>query len=158
MNTIVVTVEGVLRKLTDNSRITMAVDFLNRLTREGTGDINIIYLTSKPAADTEAWLDEQGLARDLVLGVREDRVDQLRKIRHEWGYPVSMVIEPDPSVAVDLMAEGYTTLLWLSPAYSNPEWRPDHEFAIKPWGEITRHASESARQRAADVRLKGDTL
>lgn len=155
MRVIVVTVEGVLRKLTDGSRITEGVELLHKLTAD-TGYSGLIFLTSKPAAETEEWLDLEGISRDLVLGAREDRAVQLRRIQHEWGYPIQMVIESDPAVAAELMREGYTTLLFLHPAYSKPEWRPDHEFAVTPWDLIRAQASSFAHLRETDTRLKGD--
>lgn len=150
--TTVVTVEGVLRKLTDGSRITSGIDLVASLAHD-TDYSGLIFLTSGHAAEAEAWLDEQGISRDLVLGAREDRIDQLRKIRHEWGYPVDFVIEPDPAIARKLMEEGYTTLLFLHPAYSKPDWRPDHQFAVRPWDDLAQQVADHARLRAQDKRF-----
>lgn len=158
MSTIIVTVEGVLRKLTDGSRINEGVELVHRLSGEDIGNNTILYLTSGPAAETEAWLDEHDLARDMVFGAREDRVMQLRRIRHEWGYPISMVIEPDPDTAADLMAAGHTVLLFMHPAYSRPEWRPDHKFTVTSWDEIRSLAKENKSRAIDDVHAFGERL
>lgn len=152
INTIVVTVEGVLRKLTDGSRIHEGVELVQRLSGEGIGNNTIIHLTSGPASEAESWLDAHDIACDLVLGAREDRVLQLRRLRYEWGYPVMLVVEPDPDIAVDLMADGYTTMLFLHPEYAKPEWRPDHEHAMKTWDEIRDMRTKDIDRRVTDVR------
>jgi hypothetical protein len=159
MKTIVVTIEGVLRKLTDGSRISEGVNLLVQLTNmhDSQHPYNVVFLTHGDAASVEEWLDMCDLS-GLVLGAREDRVAQLRRIRHEWGYPIELVLEPDPAIAADLMANGYTTLLWLSPGYSHPEWRPDNEYSMRTWDEIKSSRKKDIHRRTTDVRLSGGTL
>lgn len=156
MRTIVVTVEGVLRKLTDGQRINEGVEFLLRLTNgyEATHPFNAVYLTAKPAKEVEEWLNSEDIGWDLVLGAQEDRVAQLRKIRYEWGYPVDFVIEPDPAIAANLTREGYTTLLFLHPHYAKAEWRPDHQFAARSFADIKAMHEQGLTQRMSDSRLR----
>lgn len=148
INTIVVTVEGVLRKLTDGSRIHEGVELVGNLQYEHSS----VFLAHGDCGEAERWLEDTGISYDMVLGAREDRVLQLRRLRYEWGYPVMLVVEPDPDIAVDLMADGYTTMLFLHPEYAKPEWRPDHEHAMKTWDEIRDMRTKDIDRRVTDVR------
>jgi hypothetical protein len=152
MKNVVVTVDGVLRTLTDGKRINEGLELLQALDY---ANFEFVFLTPKAQADTEDWLDQEGLGGGLVLGAREDRVAQLRKIRHEWGYPVDLVIEPDPAVAVELIREGHTVLLFAHPQYAKPDWRPDHKLGMTTWDEIVNLAHEDRTRRVTDVRMSG---
>jgi hypothetical protein len=151
--TIVVTVEGVLRKLTDGQRLDSGVRLVQSLLVETAGSSALVAFTSKPAAETEEFLNLLGIQAALVLTAREDRVMQLRKIRQEWGYAVDYVIEPDPAIANDLAADGQTVLLFLSPAYAQPEWRPDYKAEITPWDAVKERVTADWIARAADKRM-----
>lgn len=153
MTTIVVTVEGVLRKLTDGQRIDSGVRLVQSLLAETAGPSALVAFTSKPAALTEEFLDFIGTPAALVLTAREDRVMQLRKIRQEWGYAVDYVIEPDPAIANLLAADGQTVLLFMSPAYAQPEWRPDYRAEVSPWDTVKERVTADWVARAADKRM-----
>lgn len=154
MNTIVVSIEGVLRKVTDGTRINEGCELLNELADRYTR----VFLTSGSCVEAEDWLDGQGIGYDLVLGTREDRVEHLRTIRYGYGYPVSLVVEPDPDLAIDIMAEGYTVLLFMHPAYAKPEWRPDHKDAVMSWDELKTLRRKDIDRRMTDVRVTGEKL
>lgn len=155
--TTVVTVEGVLRKHTDGRPIVAGTSLVRKL-QPFAGQPEMVFLTSKDPAEVEEWLDAEHIAFDIVLGADEDRVAQMRRIRYEYGYPVDLVVEPDPDIAADLMAEGHTTMLFLHPAYSKPEWRPDHKYARKTWDELKTMTVEDKQRRMTDVRLTGESL
>lgn len=146
--TFVVTVEGVLRKLTDGQPIVVALGLLESL---GQGN-SFIYLTEEAAKETEEWLDDRGLSHDLVLGRHEDRVLQLQKIRHEWGYPIDAVIEPDPAVAAKLVEAGYTVLGFFHPHYARSSWRPGSKFEVTPWDDVKASVIDDLRQAREDAR------
>jgi hypothetical protein len=148
--TFVVTVEGVLRKITDGKPINVMLQML-MLLREGN---TFIYLTEENATEVEEWLAIQGLPHDLVLGKNEDRVLQLRRIRHEWGYPIDVVIEPDPVIIAALINEGYTVLGCFHPAYARRQWRPDYKFEITPWEEVKAVVDRDIAQQRTDENRK----
>jgi hypothetical protein len=157
MRSIVVSAEGVLRKFTDGSPIREGIELVSNFT--GDRD-SMIFLTGKSVEGEEDWLNLNGITRhDLILGKEGLRVQQLRRIQHEYGYTVDLVIEPDPSVCAELVANGYTTLGFFSPYFSNPEWRPDHSYSIRPWHDLAASIADTARQRAAaEVKLRDGLL
>lgn len=109
------------------------------------------------------WLDMNG-----VLATRYDklltrmptdadrdlnalRIKHMLDLRSAWG--LSMVVVPEPVVALQALKEGLIALLFASPTHARPEWRPDHHKGIKPWMEI---AGEVARRRELQERAQVD--
>ena len=52
-------------------------------------------------------------------------VSKCQWIRRTGPYPVDYVIVPDPGLAAELYYHGFCVLLYTSPQFARPEWRPD---------------------------------
>jgi len=150
--TFVIPVEGVIRKVTDGQPIVQMVELISSFAGENT----FIYLTDEAANDTADWLNLHGLGHTLVLGRDADRLMQLRRIQHEWGYNVDFVIEPDPEVVAKLVEHGYPVLAFFHPYYSKREWRPDYKFEVTPWDDIKEGIVKQQAMRANDSRTRSE--
>ena len=52
-------------------------------------------------------------------------VAKCQLLRRTGPYPVDYVIVPDPGLAASLYYHGFCVLLYTSPQFARPEWRPD---------------------------------
>lgn len=149
---VVITVEGVLRKNTDGQEIPLGVDWVRTLAslRDGLR----IFLTERDPADTEVWLAAKGITFDLVVRKTGDRLTQMRDLLFHWGYVVDYCVEPDPAIVVQLLREGYTVLGFFHPYYAKPEWRPDYDETVRPWDDLVRQAREDSTRHANDGRIR----
>lgn len=64
----------------------------------------------------------------------ERRIDLMRECRING--PVSMYVDTDPETCLLALREGVDVMLYGSPKYLRPEWRPDAEGGYRPWAEI----------------------
>jgi hypothetical protein len=155
MRAIVIVVEGVLRKLTDGTPIREGIELVANFTGERDA---LVFLTNGrwcSASSTEDWLQLQGLRADLVLKTEavHSRSEELHILRNNWSYHVDLVIEPDPDICADLVANGHTTLGFFHPHYSQAEWRPDFKPEVRPWAELSTQVANGAALRAQEHEL-----
>lgn len=83
----------------------------------------------------------------------ELRDAQLAELRGQLTLPVSMLVDPDPRVAVMAMNKGVVGLVFAHPQYQRPEFRPDALQGVKAWGDIEAEITEQKVLREADPRL-----
>lgn len=81
--------------------------------------------------------------------VAELRSQQLTELR-SLGYPIDLVVDSSPAVIAEVMRLGVTGLLFASPAFARPEFRPDARREIREWGAIE---AEMESQRKARGRV-----
>jgi len=82
----------------------------------------------------------------------ERRLAQIARVR-AIGANVEFVVEPDPEIAAHLMDQGVPVLLFLSPQYSHPDFRPDAEREAKPWDQLRATVDYQTALRVGDNRL-----
>lgn len=149
MTSYVVTIEGVMRKVTDGTPITEGIEFIRALTGERD---SIVFLTeSEDTKDAEDFLDRQDIRHDFILGRAVERPAQLHAIRHQWGYGIDIVIEPDPAICAELVGEGFLVLGWFHPYYARAEWRPGYQPAIRAWADLVQQSEADAIAAARDT-------
>jgi hypothetical protein len=65
----------------------------------------------------------------------EQRGHQLTELR-SMGYPIDLVVDSSPAVIAEVMRLGVTGLLFASPAFARPEFRPGARREIREWVTI----------------------
>jgi hypothetical protein len=142
MTSYVITVEGVLRKLLGQP-LTEGIEFVRALVSER--DSVVFLIESEDTKDAEEFLDRNGLRHDFILGRAVERPQQLHAIRHQWGYGIDVVIEPDPAVCAELVGEGFFVLGFFHPYFARAEWRPGYKPAITPWADLVQQVIDDTR-------------
>lgn len=83
------------------------------------------------------------------------RTNQLYKIRND-GEKVILAIDANPEVVAMYSRDGIASLLFLSPKYSAPKYRPDYDGKVRAWDKINQEMAEQyeARNRWKDAYAK----
>lgn len=118
----------------------------------------IVLLTSGSDSTVEDWLSRQGIKGYTVLAGKprpEDypkfadlRADQLMDLRAH-GYALELFVDANPAAVARAIELGVTGLVFASPKYLRPEFRPDAETKVRAWDEIE---AEIGRQNALRAR------
>lgn len=77
------------------------------------------------------------------------REEQLRTLRGR-GYALDLVIDASPAVIAKAMHMGITALLFASPAYARPEFRPDAPRGIREWADMEGEIALQRELRTAE--------
>lgn len=104
---------------------------------------------------TEIWLRENKLVQiDDLISSKELGLDTpLKLIDHcRSAGPVDLVVTADPEVATQTLESGLTTLLFLSPKYIRPEFRPDSNKGVKSWADLQAEVDKQAELYREDPR------
>jgi hypothetical protein len=147
--TVVIVIDGVLRKVIGNDPIPDGLILFSALASK----FSVVLLSSKQS-DME-WLIQQGVQYDM-MSVSQDvsHANRVDTIRFEYGYDIAFVVEPDPEQAADLFDAGYTVLGFMHPYYSHPSWRPPYgsETPAETWTELRGVVVRDRLMRASDER------
>lgn len=90
----------------------------------------------------ERWLDQQGIKSHtlLVTGAGTGRDPQERKAQltdlRGRGFPLDLFIDSSPAAVAAALQLGVTSLLFSSPRYARPEFRPDAKTAVREWATM----------------------
>jgi hypothetical protein len=139
-STAVIAVDGVLRHPVSGTPIREGIKLY--LTLADSYDI-VIAADEDQGDELQDWLDRNGVRKRLgqVLWRRDGgRIAQLEFLRQGGGL-IDLVVEPDPAAAAVAYQQGFTVLMFLSPAYSKPEWRPDDRPGIPAWDDLLERVS-----------------
>ena len=89
---------------------------------------------------TEVWLRENKIVRidDLLCMEDFDFDDPFSLVEYcRSKGTVELVVTADPELATTILDSGIPTLLFLSPKYIRPEFRPDAPRGAKAWADLT---------------------
>jgi len=67
--------------------------------------------------------------------------------------PITMYVDADPTVVAEALRMGITSLLFSSPQYSRPEFRPDAPKEIRRWDDIVSERTRQQAMKAVDARF-----
>lgn len=162
MNSVVITLEGVLQKIVSYAPIPSGITLYHGLSSV----YNVLLVSdSTDQRQVEHWLALENLNShgtiiysDTVLNSKsaeERRLAQVSRLRAR-GFNIDFVIDPDISVCAALFLSGINILNFGHSSYALPQWRPDYEKSVKPWDEIARQQEELALLKAQDIRLKNE--
>lgn len=148
-------VEGVLRVPASDAHLDTGLGLFYALAKNSR-----LYLMSHEweQGELESWLGQRQMNGHLGIlrptgPSPEERIDALERIR---SWRVELVIESDPACAAREIAGGWNTLLHTHAAYTLPQWRPDHNGAIRPWDALTGEISRQKQMFQADQRNTPD--
>ncbi len=107
----------------------------------------------------EHWLRGNGLTDYTSLHLADDhthdhntaslRRKQLRALRNQ-GYPIDLYFDSSPAAAAAGMHMGITSLLFASPKFARPEFRPDARTGVREWAVIEAEMHEQAALRGRE--------
>ena len=157
----VITVEGVLQKITTSAYIPLGLQLYHGLAET----FNLLLVSDSSKEELDYWLRLENLNKHGAVvyndeflqkfSVEERRQKQVVSLRNR-GYNIDLVVEPDPAIASRLLFSGFSVLNFLHSAYAIPEWRPDYEEKVVPWNELEERVRQDAILKQKDERLKQD--
>lgn len=110
----------------------------------------------------EHWLRTHGLDKHIRLlkpTTTEPRDQVLRQIRNlRADLKVDLVVVSDPHHAEELLAAGYTTLLFSHPRYSRPQWKPDYSGDPRAWDDMVAEIEAQEQHYFQDARRTAGPL
>ncbi|WP_159073488.1 hypothetical protein [Streptomyces sp. RTd22] len=153
---VVINIDGVLKR-PDSDAVVPA----GQLLYHGLAETHVVHLVDD--SDTfnsskllaENWLRRSGFTKHirLIKPYASDRhalIGGLKSLRPDLH--VDLVVVADPTVAGDLLAAGYSTVLFCHPRYSRPQWKPDYRGQPRAWDDLVTEIEEQDRHYAQDAR------
>lgn len=110
---------------------------------------------------SEVWLKENKIIKIDDLISSEDLLieSDFRLVDHcRSKGPVDVVVTADPSLASKLLEVGLTALLFASPRYIRPEFRPDATRGVKMWSDLQAEIDRQEDLYREDPRANEDHL
>jgi hypothetical protein len=118
-----------------------------------------VVITEMDEQLAKVWLMMHNLSKyDLLIdnSVLIDPDESLKRrqlaIARSRG-TVSMYVDADPSMAAEALRQGIPTLLFSTPLYARPEYRPDAPKGIRKWDDIVAEKNRQQALKAVDDRL-----
>ena len=155
VSSVVICVEGVLRKHVTDSPIPVGIALYHGLANT----FNVLLASDLTARELDRWCALEGLNRHAATEVNEGpissfdlefrRLQQVLNLRKR-GYSIDLVIEPNPETIIKLLYHGFSTMLFTHAQYSMPQWRPDFEHKVRAWEEIEANEIKMAELRAIE--------
>jgi hypothetical protein len=154
MNTSLIFIDGVLRKMTGGTLIPEGRRLYVSLSN--TGRIVLAGLVHD-REQLELWLELNGcVSHDFVFWCHGQSWAAVANTLRREGYDVDLVVVPDPNEAQQLIKVGFNTLLFTHAEYAHPDWRPDAPRGVQAWIEITDRVAAEARAKAKDTRVRNE--
>jgi hypothetical protein len=157
---VVVAIEGVLARPVERATLSSAMPI-----PEGTRLYLALKKVFKVALVTlendeivaEHWLARNGLKGHTSLWGRIGLVDEPAQIRAEQlmelrarGHALDLFVDANPKAVARAVGLGVTGLVFASPAYARPEFRPDAALRVRPWDELAEEVGRQNELRARE--------
>lgn len=123
----------------------------------------VLLCDEADAAPVDHFLAQNNLHDHAYLILREAwqvgydhaelRMAQVEHLRGVLSMPVSLVVDPDPRVAAQVMHQGIVGVLFAHPQYQRPEFRPDDDRGVRAWDEIVNEITVQRELKGQDQRL-----
>ena len=120
----------------------------------------LILLTDMERPAAEAWLAINRLNDwDDLLGaetvIDPDEPLRYRQIARARSLgQVHLYVDGDPSVVAEALRLGMPTLLFSSPSYARPEFRPDAPKGVRKWDDLVAERTRQQAMIAVDTRVR----
>jgi hypothetical protein len=126
--------------------------------------MNAYYRTLIVAEDrehTDVWLKKNNLTRNIDDIVEIDKSplgdNLLRTVERERSKgKIDFVITDNTELVKQLLEVGIPALVFLSPWYTRPEFRPDAKEGVKSWDSITAELDKQQGVFMEDQRLSSE--
>ena len=153
----VITIPGVLQKLVSAAPIQVGTQLYHGLAET----FHLLLVTDDDKEKTDYWLQMENLNKHGVVLYGDEkaqgsqRIKQINTLRNR-GFAIDLVVEPDPSLAAELLRNGYSVCNFLHSSYAYPSWRPDFEGNRREWEKIREQVERDRLLKAADNRINGE--
>ncbi len=124
------------------------------------GTCRVVLITSMPLDLTTAWLAMNHISDydDIILTVpglegEELTIRQVEIARTQGE--ITYYVDSNPVVVTETLRQGICSLLFVSPIYGRPEFRPDAPRGFRrSWASITEEINKQLALKASDNRLR----
>ena len=104
-------------------------------------EVNRVVVLTEDKEKAEVWFKSNTLNAKLddIVGpstIVSDNPRLQQVLDNQSKGKVELVVTDDSNLAKDLLEIGITTLVFISPKYSRPEFRPDAREGVKSWTNI----------------------
>lgn len=151
-NHVAIVVEGVLKQPYNEAPIVAGVALYKSLVK--THRITLIFDGDKRNT-THMWLMKNGFVEHTgeiyheptdPVEMGPKRLAQAQRLLRSG--PLALILESDTEAAAALLERQIPTFLFLHPAFTHPEHRPDYQGQPKPWDDVV---AELNRQSQAKI-------
>lgn len=124
----------------------------------------VTLLSSMDGKSTEVWCMVHKLNNydDLIDNLVVIDPDEPLKFRQlsvaRTKGTIDMFVDGDPAAVAEAMRRGIPALLFSSPQYVRPEFRPDAGTGVRPWDELMAERSRQQAMIAVDERARTSDL
>jgi hypothetical protein len=153
--TYVLVVDGVLRKPSTNAVIESGQALYWSLAQSG----RLALLCGEDRDKVDWFLRINGFNKHVHL-IPEDptasptasgrRLQQIRELRRGQAN-ITFVVEPDPSIALDLFKESVPVMVYLHPVFTQPAFRPGYKSEAKPWEDLISEVNYQIAAKALNA-------
>lgn len=154
---VVMAIEGVLARHADGvapgTQIPEGVKLYNTLKRVH----KIALVTELDINKVSHWLQRNDVHDQVTVMGKTPRYESLKELRGQqiaelrgMGYPIDLVVDSSPSVIAEALRLGCTGLVFASPQYARPEFRPDAPTRIRQWDDIEAEVAAQSELRRRD--------
>jgi hypothetical protein len=151
---IVVDLDGVLRGHRNDEPIMQGIQMVGALSSWN----RISFITELSNKGAQQWVNINKIVDydnlvDSSAGLEGEVLKhrQIKFLRAKGG--VDLLITSDPSLWAFAFEQGITSVLFGSPSYTRPEFRPDAPKKVRAWADIEASIAKENELRTKDARL-----
>lgn len=118
----------------------------------------VTILSSSDAQTTEVWCMihklnnyDDIIDNSVVVDPAEPLKFRQLSVARTKGV-VNMFVDGDPAVVAEAMRRGIPSMMFSSPKYVRPEFRPDSSKTVRPWDELVAEKTRQQAMITADAR------
>jgi hypothetical protein len=153
---VLIFLDGVIRKKTDKSPIFEGLNLY-----KGMNGVNRVVVLCDDKEKAEMWFKAHTLNAKLDDLVGPSTVvsdyPKLQQVLDCYSKgKIDLVVTDDADLTKQLLERGITTLVFLSPRYSRPEFRPDAREGVRSWTDITTELDRQQGLYMEDPRVEED--
>jgi hypothetical protein len=121
--------------------------------------VRVVLISTTDLDRTVAWLAMNHISDydDIITPIEglEGNIQTLRQVAVARSYgEITYYIDADPAVIAETLRQGICSMLFVTPSYARPEWRPDApKGPRRSWSAIVEEKQKQLAFKAADARL-----
>lgn len=151
---VLIFLDGVLRKTGDKSPMFEGLNLY-----KGLNEVNRVVILAEDKEKADLWFKANTLNAKLddIIGpskIVSDNPKLQQVLDCQAKGKIDFVVTDDSDLARDLLERGIMTMVFLSPRYSRPEFRPDAREGVKSWDKITEELDRQQGLYLEDPRVE----
>ena len=151
---ILIFMDGVLRKTTDKSPMFEGLNMYR-----GLNEVNRVVILADDKERADIWFKSNTINAKLddIVGPSKlvsDNPKLQQVLDAQAKGKIDFVVTDDSDLARDLLERGIMTMVFLSPRYARPEFRPDAREGVKSWEKITEELDRQQGLYMEDARVE----